>query len=136
MHNDSLQPHPFADYQKMMFATLQLVEEADLSQLSELELLGLYKGFELTVDLAVKTLKDKMEDDGIVLQQLSPKGILRQAWQAKYLDEIEPWISMINDRNLLSHTYDAHLLVSVLPALKQTYLPLLRKLRDDLEALP
>ncbi|AXJ00701.1 nucleotidyltransferase substrate binding protein, HI0074 family [Cyclonatronum proteinivorum] len=136
MHNDSLQPHPFADYQKMMCATLQLVEEADLSQLSELELLGLYKGFELTVDFAVKTLKDKMEDDGIVLQQLSPKGILRQAWQAKYLDEIEPWISMINDRNLLSHTHDAHLLVNVLPAVQQTYLPLLRKLRDDLEALP
>lgn len=134
MNHDVRWKQRFQNFNKAV-ELLNELSEAELNRLPQIAKEGFIQRFELSIELAWKTLKDKMEDDGIVLQQLSPKGILRQAWQAKYLDEIEPWISMINDRNLLSHTYDAHLLVSVLPAVQQTYLPLLRKLRDDLEAL-
>ncbi|MCC5935524.1 MAG: nucleotidyltransferase substrate binding protein [Balneolales bacterium] len=111
---------------------LNQLAAAELDELSLLEKEGFIQRFELTTELAWKTLKDKMEHDGFVLQQLSPKGIIRQAWQAKYLDDAEPWLRMINDRNLLTHTYDATLLVKTLPDVQQIYLPLFRQLRDNL----
>ncbi|MCH8488209.1 MAG: nucleotidyltransferase substrate binding protein [Candidatus Cyclonatronum sp.] len=111
------------------------VAHTDFTTLTRLEQDGIVKRFHLTTELAWKTLKDKMEHDGFVLQQLSPKGIIRQAWQAwqaKYLDDAEPWLRMINDRNLLTLTYDATLLVKTLPDVQQIYLPLFRQLRDNL----
>lgn len=108
------------------------IAHADFTTLTRLEQDGIVKRFHLTTELAWKTLKDKLEHDGFMLQQLSPKGIIRQAWQAKYLDDAEPWLRMINDHNLLTHTYDATLLVKTLPDVQQIYLPLFRQLRDNL----
>jgi hypothetical protein len=51
-------------------------------------------------------LKDKMEFDGLILDRISPKVMIKEAFQAKCIDRIDTWLEMINDRNLLSHSYD------------------------------
>ncbi len=47
-----------------------------------------------------KTLKDKMEFDGLQFTQISPKLIFKQAFQAQYIDKVEIWLQMTDDRNL------------------------------------
>ncbi|TLU57978.1 MAG: nucleotidyltransferase, partial [Chlorobium sp.] len=50
---------------------LREVPELDLHTLSFLEKEGIIQRFEYTLELAWKTLKDKMENDGIILDKIS-----------------------------------------------------------------
>ncbi|RYG29026.1 MAG: nucleotidyltransferase [Chitinophagaceae bacterium] len=102
---------------------LQEVAELDIAKLSLLEKEGIIQRFEFSVELAWKTLKDKMESDGIILDRISPKMVLKEAYKAKYIQDIEVWLKMINDRNLLSHTYDFETFEAVIPDIQKLYVP-------------
>ena len=86
---------------------------------------GIIQRFEYTFELAWKTLKDKMEHDGIAIKQISPRHVFKLAHQSKYIEKIEIWLKMTNDRNLMSHTYDLATFDKVLESLKNDYYPLL-----------
>ncbi|MDF1622659.1 MAG: nucleotidyltransferase substrate binding protein [Pseudohongiella nitratireducens] len=93
--------------------------------LSQLEKEGIIQRFEYTFELAWKVLKDKMEFDGLEINQISPKAVVRQAYAAKYLDDADTWLRMIGDRNLMSHTYDFSKFEAVIITLRAEYLPML-----------
>ena len=97
----------------------------DPQALSQLEKEGIIQRFEYTFDLAWKTLKDRMEFDGIVLDQISPKAVIRQAFAAKYIDDAEVWLKMVGDRNLMSHTYDFAKFDAVIDTMRTHYFPVL-----------
>lgn len=73
-----------------------------------------------------------MEHDGIVLDKISPKGIIRQAYNSKYIQDAEIWLKMIGDRNLMSHTYDFAKFEVVIQSIADDYLPLLDEWYLDL----
>lgn len=97
----------------------------DLSALEPIVKEGVIQRFEYTFELAWKTLKDKMEYDGIVFDLVSPRAVLKAAYQGKYIDQIELWFRMVNDRNLMSHTYNAHVFDKVLASVQSDYCALL-----------
>jgi len=99
--------------------------EQDLDSLKQLEKEGIIQRFEYTFELAWKVLKDKMEFDGIVLDQISPKAFVRQAFAAKYINDPDTWLKMIGDRNLMSHTYDFMKFEAVIQSIADSYLPML-----------
>lgn len=99
--------------------------EQDLDSLKQLEKEGIIQRFEYTFELAWKVLKDKMEFDGIVLDQISPKAVVRQAFAAKYINAPDTWLKMIGDRNLMSHTYDFVKFEAVIQSIADAYLPML-----------
>ena len=107
------------------FLLLRAAIEQDPAQLSQLEKEGIIQRFEYTFELAWKVLKDKMGNDGILLDQISPKAVIRQAYVAKYINDPETWLNMIGDRNLMSHTYDFAKFEDVIQAIRDHYLPLL-----------
>ena len=109
---------------------LRLAVEQD--QLNQLEQVGLIQSFMFTFEHAWKTLKDKMEEDGIVLDKISPKDVIREAYSSKYIDDAEIWLRMIGDRNLLSHTYNFQTFEDVSKIMKEIYIQELSKLYDDL----
>jgi nucleotidyltransferase substrate binding protein (TIGR01987 family) len=65
---------------------------------------GLIKRFEFTLELAWKVLKDTMQDDGIIIDKISPKYVIKQAYSSKYIDNVDIWLSMINE-NLKASKY-------------------------------
>ncbi|SEF44915.1 nucleotidyltransferase substrate binding protein [Algoriphagus boritolerans] len=111
------------------------VEFMDLAELSQLEKEGIVQRFEYNLELGWKTLKDKMEFDGLILDRISPKVGVKEAFQAKYIDQIEVWLEMINDRNLLSHSYDLETFESVIPDIQSVYTPLLASLAKKLSEI-
>lgn len=123
----------FANFQRA-FLLLREAIELDPNSLSQLEKEGIIQRFEYTFELAWKTLKDKMEHDGIVLEQISPKAVVRQAFAAKYVDTPEIWLKMIGDRNLMSHTYDFSRFEAIIQSIRSHYLPVLTQCYDDLLA--
>jgi nucleotidyltransferase substrate binding protein (TIGR01987 family) len=105
MYDDIRWKQRLSNYSKAV-DNIKNLRTYDIKSLSDLEKEGVIQRFEVTLELAWKTLKDKMEDDGIILDKISPKSIIRQAFQAKYIDNAECWLEMIEDRNVMSHTYD------------------------------
>ena len=114
----------FKNFQRA-FLLLREAVESDIASFSQLEKEGVIQRFEYTFELAWKVLKDKMEFDGIILDQISPKSVVRQAYQGKYINDAETWLRMIGDRNLMSHTYDFSKFEQVIDSIKISYLPML-----------
>ena len=101
--------------------------ENDMATLSQLEKEGIIQRFEYTFELAWKVLKDKMENDGIILDQISPKAVIRQAFAAKYINNPDTWLKMIGDRYLMNHTYDFIKFEAVIQSIAADYLPMLEE---------
>ena len=105
----------------------------DIDDLNDLEKEGVIQRFEYTLELAWKVLKDKMSDDGLILDQFSPKAVIRKAFGTRYIDDGDIWLQMVGDRNLLSHTYNFKTFEEVLRRVKNAYIPVLSKLYDSLK---
>ena len=103
---------------------------------NDLEMEGLVQRFEYTFELAWKTLKDYLEQSGVVLPQITPNAVIKAAYAAKLIEQGDTWMDMLKRRNLMSHTYDfkefrdavAAIRARYLGALEQVYL-LLKKER-------
>lgn len=123
-HQDIRWQQRFSNFKRALLLLREAMDN-DMAQMSQLEKEGIIQRFEYTFELAWKVLKDKMEDDGVVLDKISPKAVVRQAYQAKYIHDADVWLKMMGDRNLMSHTYDFAKFEVVIQAIADDYLPLL-----------
>lgn len=102
------------------------------SALSQLEQEGVIQRFEYTFELAWKTIKDFLEDSGVVITPLTPRQVLKEAFAAKLIANGQVWIDMLNHRNLLSHTYDFAIFEKAVEAIHAHYLPAMETVHGDL----
>jgi len=93
------------------------------SALSQLEKEGTIQRFEVCLELAWKTIKDYLEHSGVVVQPVTPRQVIKDAFAAKILPDGQVWIDMLDHRNLLSHTYDGSELERAIIALTSRYRP-------------
>ena len=110
------------------FSLLREALEDGLESLSELEREGVIQRFEYTFELAWNTLKDRLEYDGVVFATVTPRNVIRQAYQARLIEDGETWIDMLTDRNLMSHTYDSERFEQVIRNIICRYLRILEKM--------
>ena len=110
------------------FALLQLALEHGPSALNQLEKEGVIQRFEYCFELAWKTVKDFLEEGGLVISPVTPRQVLKDAFSAKVLTDGQVWIEMLDHRNLLSHTYDCAVFEKAVDALAARYLPALLEL--------
>jgi len=96
--------------------------------LSMLEKEGVIQRFEYTFELAWKTLKDYLEEGGLVISPVTPRQVIKEAFAAKVISDGEVWINMLDNRNLLSHTYDFSVFEQAVNAIDEHYLPAMEKL--------
>ncbi len=65
---------------------------------------GAIQRFEFCTELAWKTLREKLLDEGIV-EVNSPKAVMREAYSVGLITDENKWIDLISDRNSTSHIY-------------------------------
>ena len=113
---------------------LRLLREAlaDVESLSDLEKEGTAQRFEFTVELGWKTLKDYLEASGVILDQNTPKSVVKQAFVAKIISDGQLWIDMLDCRNQLSHQYDAAAFDQAVREMARRFLSGLNELDDFL----
>ena len=129
MENDIRWIQRFQNFKRAFTLLREILESTDdICALEAIVKEGIIQRFVYTFELAWKTLKDKMVEDGLQIEQISPKMVFKVAYQSKYIDSIDPWLEMANDRNLMSHTYDFSRFDVVLVRLKKVYYPLLDRL--------
>ena len=65
---------------------------------------GIIQFFHLAFELGWKTMKDYLFEGGTVVN--SPREAIKQAFSAGIITDGHKWIEMLENRNLLTHTYD------------------------------
>ena len=132
MDPDSRWKQRFSNFER----ALALLDEAlrNVAELSLLEKEGAIQRFEYTLELAWKTLKDFLEESGLVISPVTPRQVLKEAFAAKIVSDGQVWIDMVNTRNLLSHTYDSSVFEEAVAAVETNYLPAMKSLRAYLAA--
>jgi len=60
--------------------------------------------FEFTFELSWKTIQAYIRDQGLDCK--SPKNCFREAGRLGIIDNVEKWFEFLNNRNLITHTYN------------------------------
>ncbi len=68
------------------------LEEKRPDQLSDLEQEGVILRFEYTYELAWKTMKDYLEENGVVLEEITPRSVIKEAFAARIIPDGQVWI--------------------------------------------
>jgi len=128
MHVDLRWKQRFQNYEASLRELRIAVEKTEYTTL---ERAGLIQLFEISFELAWKTLKDMLFYEGYDVN--SPKAALKQAFASGVITEGELWLKALDGRNLFSHTYNNTLAEEAVELIKYTYSPLLLTLEAELK---
>jgi nucleotidyltransferase substrate binding protein (TIGR01987 family) len=128
MEQDIRWKQRFKNFERGFILLRSALDESELESFNELELEGLIQRFEYTFELAWKTLKDYLEYAGIILEQVTPRSVIKAAFAAKIIADGQAWIDMLAHRNLMSHVYDSKNIKEATVAIKNSYLGVLEEL--------
>ncbi len=120
----------FSNYIK---ATDQLTEFIEKKELNKFEVQGLIQCFEYTFELAWKTMKDYLQQEGFDVK--SPRKTIQTAFQIELIKDGHTWIDALEKRNLMAHTYDEQRAKEAEELIKNKYYDIIMKLRRELEKL-
>jgi len=122
----------FSNFKKALIQLEDAVILSQQRQLTNLEKQGVIQAFEFTHELAWNVLKDFLEDQGEQNIKGS-KDTTRAAFKVSLITDGEQWMSMIQSRNISSHTYDEETAESLVLAIINDYFPLFKVLKSEME---
>lgn len=104
-----------------------------VDKLSVLEKEGMVQRFEYTFELAWKTLKDFLEAKNVDAKY--PRDVIKKAFEYEIIEDGETWLEMLEQRNLMAHTYSEEIFTKAVQmicgkyyqAVKQVYAFLLKE---------
>jgi len=83
----------------------QLLQESlTIKKPSKVERAGIIQFYEMSFELAWKTLKDFLTEQGF--EVTSPRPAIKQGFQSNIIEDGHLWIKALEDRNLTVHTYN------------------------------
>lgn len=110
----------FENFERAFLLLREAFAEA-LDEMSDLEKEGAIQRFEYTFELAWKTLKDYLIYQGVTFDQITPRTVIKQAFAARIIEDGQIWINMLEQRNLMAHTYDRQTFEMVFAAISGQY---------------
>lgn len=119
----------FSDFERAYLNLKSATESAS----DELSIDGTIKRFELCYELAWKLIKEYLADLGIIRK--NPRDCFKEAFNQGFIEDQMAWMEMIEDRNLLVHTYTSEESRVIFEKIKCVYVKLFEKLYDELKEL-
>lgn len=107
-------------------AVTQLTEFIEKGELNKFEVQGLIQCFEYTFELAWKTMKDYLEQEGFDVK--SPRKTIQTAFQIQLITDGHTWIDALEKRNLMAHTYDEKRAMEVEKLIREKYYKIIKEL--------
>lgn len=120
----------FSNFKK---ATAQLSEFIQKGELNKFEIQGLIQCFEYTFELALKTMKDYLEQEGFEVK--SPRSAIQTAFQTQLITDGHSWIDALEKRNLMAHTYDENKAIEAEELIREKYYKIINELCSGLEKM-
>ena len=87
--------HRFANFKRAFSLLREAIELKETKELSELEKEGIIQRFKYTWELAWKTIKDYLENDGVILDKITPKAVIIAGIEAKFIINHEAWMGCL-----------------------------------------
>ena len=78
----------FENYKRAFILLREAIEQETLSQLEQE---GTIQRFEYTMELAWKVMKDYLESQNVVFGQVTPRAVIRKAFEAGLIQDGETW---------------------------------------------
>lgn len=119
----------FHSFRKASVQLRSAVQASNQRKLSDLEVQGLIQAFEFTHELAWKTLKDYLEDQGDSGIHGS-RDATRKAFAVGLIEDGELWMEMIQSRNRSSHTYNEKIADEIARAVTGSYFAAFEKFEE------
>ncbi len=94
----------FVHFERAYTQFVTIIDIGEPDELTDIEKMALIQAFEFTFELAWKTMKDYLEEEGYMVG--SPRAVLRQAFQSEHIKEGEVWLKALRMRNQTVHTYN------------------------------
>lgn len=117
----------FENYKKAYFS----LEESILAHQKEKENKfiqdSIIQRYEYTIELAWKTMKDYLEEQGF-FNITSPKNVIRKSFEEYIIKDPHGWIKALNDRNNISHAYDENIARKITQEIVESHFALFRDL--------
>lgn len=113
----------FENFQKALHP---LQKTAAITPLSEIERAALIHFFEIAFELAWKTLKDLLEAERITAK--TPRAVIKESFAIDLLPDGALWLRMLDDRNVMAHTYDEATSIKITTTIQESYVPELLRL--------
>ncbi len=114
----------FSNFEKAFIQLQTAVGRFD--ELDDLAKEGMVQRFEYTFELAWKTLKDFIESKGEL--ERSPRDVIKKSFQLEIINDGEKWLEMLENRNLMAHTYNENTFVKIVNMIKEEYFMEIEKL--------
>jgi len=64
---------------------------------------------------------------GVAFDQITPRSVIKQAFAARIIADGQVWIDMLEQRNLMSHTYDSTTFETVFHSISGRYVTALQQ---------
>lgn len=123
----------FDNFQRAYTLLREAIEISQKRELSQLEKEGVIQRFEYCIELAWKTLKDYLEAQNLVLEQVTPRAVIKEAFAAKLIEKGQVWMDALDARNKMSHTYDIKQFEAVIEDIRAHYLAVIEALYFTLQ---
>lgn len=121
----------FKNFDRAFILLRSAIEDNDIDKMSALEQEGTIQRFEYTYELAWKTIKDYLIDNGnSILPEITARAVIKEAFAATVIKDGQVFIDMMLSRNLLFHCYDFSKFREVLGLIKDKYLDALSDLHE------
>ncbi|MBP3820828.1 nucleotidyltransferase substrate binding protein [bacterium] len=99
--------------------------------LNKIYIMALIQAYEMSFELAWKTLKDYLEYYGKIVE--NPRSAIKEAFSEKLIQDGQIWIEMMEARNKTSHTYREDFAKQTAENILNLYIPQLKNLEKVLE---
>ena len=118
----------FSNFKK---AVNQLEAFIGKENINKFEVVGLLHCFEYTFELAWKTMKDYLENEGFEVN--SPREAIQTAFQIELITDGHVWIDVLNKRDLIANTYDQNKVSEAEELIIYKYYPAIKEFLGKLE---
>ena len=99
--------------------------------LNKIYTMALIQAYEISFELAWKTIKDYLEYNGKIVE--NPRSAIKEAFAEKLISDGQIWIEMMEARNKTSHTYREDFAKQTATNILNQYIPQLKNLEKVLE---
>lgn len=117
-------------FENLLKAHAQLTKGLAIAQPSDIEQQGIIQSFEFTFELSWKTMKDFLESKGV--DAAFPRDVIKEAFQAGLVEDGELWLTMLDQRNVLAHTYDKKRADTAVAMIRDRFAPVIHALVERL----
>ena len=122
------------NYRRAYFLLSEGIDALGQRDLSRLEREGLIQRFEYTWELAWKTIADYLAHQGVIVTPVTPRAVIRAAFEAGVIGEGEEWMAALDARNKMSRTYDFTVFEAVIVQVRDRFLRLFADLYERMTA--